>query len=75
MLWCLELLPQGCDMILDPFMGVGTTGVACVMLKRRFIGIEREQRFFELACRRVAAAIERPASMGWTKGHEPHSAR
>jgi DNA modification methylase len=60
MLWCLELLPQGCHTILDPFMGAGSTGVACVMLKRRFIGIEREPRFFELACSRIAAAIERP---------------
>lgn len=42
--------------ILDPFMGSGTTGVAAVMAGRRFIGIEREERFFEIACERIEDA-------------------
>ena len=39
--------------IADPFMGSGTTGVACAQLGRRFIGIEIEPRYFEIACRRI----------------------
>jgi DNA modification methylase len=56
MQWCIDLLPPSCDTIFDPFMGSGSTAVACVGMRRRFIGIEREERFFELACRRVADA-------------------
>lgn len=41
------------DRILDPFMGSGTTGVACMNLGRSFIGIEREPRYFDIACRRI----------------------
>ncbi len=65
--WCLGLLP-GCQTILDPFMGSGTTGVACAKLGRKFIGIEIEPRYFDIACRRIEKAyaqgdmfIERPA--------------
>lgn len=46
--------------ILDPFMGSGTTGVACVKLGRRFIGIEIEPRYFDIACRRIEAAYAQP---------------
>ena len=42
--------------VLDPFMGSGTTGVACARLGCRFIGIERRADYFELACRRIADA-------------------
>ena len=42
--------------VLDPFMGSGTTGVACARLGRRFIGIEIEERYFDIACRRIEAA-------------------
>lgn len=66
--WCLSLLPAGCNTILDPFMGSGTTGVACVRAGKRFVGIEREVRYFEAACQRIDEArrcptlpnIERP---------------
>ncbi|MBE7490159.1 MAG: site-specific DNA-methyltransferase [Planctomycetes bacterium] len=44
------------SIVLDPFMGGGTTGVAAVALGRRFIGIERERTFFELAEKRILAA-------------------
>lgn len=40
----------------DPFMGSGTTGVACARLGRRFIGVEIEPRYFDIACRRIEAA-------------------
>lgn len=42
--------------VLDPFMGSGTTGVACANLSRRFIGIEIEPRYFDIACKRIEAA-------------------
>ena len=43
-------------LVLDPFMGSGTTGVACANLGRKFIGIEIEERYFDIACERIAAA-------------------
>lgn len=42
--------------ILDPFMGSGTTGVACVRAGKSFVGIEREEPYFDAACRRIATA-------------------
>jgi site-specific DNA-methyltransferase (adenine-specific) len=42
--------------ILDPFMGSGTTGVAAVQMGRRFIGIERDPSYFDIACRRIEQA-------------------
>ena len=45
--------------ILDPFMGSGTTGVACVRLGRRFIGIEKERRYFDIACKRITDELEK----------------
>lgn len=44
------------DIILDPFMGSGTTGVAAVQMGRDFIGIEREQKYFDIACKRIEEA-------------------
>ena len=54
MKWCIEqaaVPPRGT--ILDPFMGSGTTGVAAVQMGRKFIGIEREVKYFDIACRRI----------------------
>ena len=45
--------------ILDPFMGSGTTGVACVRLGRKFIGIERERKYFDIAVKRITAEFDR----------------
>ncbi len=56
--WCISHIPPPCDLILDPFMGSGTTGVACVKLGRKFIGIEREERYFEIACKRIEDAYK-----------------
>ena len=42
--------------VLDPFMGSGTTGVAAIQMGRQFIGIEREPKYFEIACRRIERA-------------------
>lgn len=44
------------NMVLDPFMGSGTTGVAAVQMGRKFIGIERDPKYFEVACRRIEQA-------------------
>ncbi len=44
------------QVVLDPFMGSGTTGVSCVQLGRQFIGIELEPRYFDIACRRIEQA-------------------
>jgi site-specific DNA-methyltransferase (adenine-specific) len=54
----IELLLQWCPTgtIADPFMGSGTTGVACARLGRRFIGIEIEPKYFDIACRRIEQA-------------------
>jgi DNA modification methylase len=43
-------------LVLDPFMGSGTTGVACANLGRKFIGIEIEPKYFDIACERIEAA-------------------
>jgi DNA modification methylase len=43
--------------ILDPFMGSGTTGVAAIQLGRKFIGIEREPKYFDIACKRIEQAV------------------
>ena len=42
--------------VLDPFMGSGTTGVACMQLGRRFIGVEIEPKYFDIAVKRITAA-------------------
>jgi site-specific DNA-methyltransferase (adenine-specific) len=55
MKWCLGFLPSA-QTILDPYMGSGTTGVAATHLGKAFIGIEREERYFEIACRRIREA-------------------
>lgn len=55
MLWCIEQAGMP-ETILDPFMGSGTTGVAAARLDRSFIGIEREPKYFDIACRRIEDA-------------------
>lgn len=60
MKWCIEHLPEPNRTILDPFMGSGTTGVAAVKLGRSFIGIEREPRYFDIACKRIEKTYAQP---------------
>ena len=60
MLWAIGLLPKTVKSVLDPFMGSGTTGVACVKRGFAFIGIEREPDYFEVACRRIEEAQRQP---------------
>ena len=59
MKWCLGFVADA-KTILDPFMGSGTTGVAAVKLGRKFIGIEIEPKYFDIACRRISEALKQP---------------
>jgi site-specific DNA-methyltransferase (adenine-specific) len=56
MLWMVNRGSLDGETVLDPFMGSGTTGVACANLGRSFIGIEREPKYFDVACRRIEDA-------------------
>lgn len=51
--WCLSFVD---GVVADPFMGSGTTGIACANLGRPFIGIEIEPRYFDIACERISYA-------------------
>jgi len=51
--WVTKFTDEG-ETVLDPFMGSGTTGLACMKLGRKFIGIEKRPDYFALACRRIA---------------------
>ncbi len=55
MTWCLGLVPDA-RTVCDPFMGSGTSGVACAQMGREFYGIERERKYFDIACERIARA-------------------
>lgn len=46
------------DLVLDPFMGIGATGVSAVRLNRNFIGIEIDKEYFDIAQKRVKGAID-----------------
>ena len=56
MAWCIRHIPEGSNTILDPFMGSGTTGVAAVQEGRKFIGIEIDEGYFDIACNRIEEA-------------------
>jgi DNA modification methylase len=60
MRWCIDKLPRGCGTILDPFMGSGTTGVAAVNMGLGFTGIEMVPAYFDVAKRRIEAALASP---------------
>lgn len=57
MTWSINQLGNP-ETILDPFMGSGTTGVAAIQMGRKFIGIEREQKYFDIACKRIEQATK-----------------
>ena len=64
--WLTRFTVRG-HAVLDPFMGSGTTGVACVQLGRKFTGIERERKYFDIACERISRA----QAQGQLIPHEP----
>lgn len=55
MRWCIEQAGNPAT-VLDPFMGSGTTGVAAVEMGCKFVGIERDKRYFDIACERIERA-------------------
>jgi len=59
MLWVIENYTKPGDTVIDPFMGSGTTGVACVETNRNFIGIEIDPGYFKIAEKRIAQAKQR----------------
>ena len=56
MKWLVNSYTDEGNIVLDPFMGAGTTGVAAIMSNRRFIGIEKDEKFFDIACQRIERA-------------------
>ena len=68
--WALKETTSEDDVILDPFMGSGTTGVACVKLGRSFIGIEIDEGYFDIACERIRKAYAQP-DMFISRDREP----
>ena len=58
--WSVSRFSLTNETILDPFMGSGTTGVAAIQMGRKFIGIEREPKYFEIACKRIEQAVAQP---------------
>ena len=57
--WCISQLPKNAVSrisILDPYMGSGSCGVAAMQMGKQFIGIEREEKYFDIACRRLGQA-------------------
>lgn len=69
MRWCVKR--HKAETILDPFMGSGTTGVACVQLQRRFIGIELDETYFDIACKRIEEAYKQPSLFSVEKPKPP----
>lgn len=57
---CIDATTDPCDLVLDPYCGSGTSGVAAIRLGRRFVGFEREQKWFDLSCRNLEAALRQP---------------
>ena len=59
---CREVLPllPRTSAVIDPVMGAGDMGVACAKLGRKFIGIERDEKYFDMACRRIEKAYAQP---------------
>lgn len=55
--WLLWRATFPVELVCDPFMGSGTTGVACIRTGRRFVGIEREPKYFDIAVKRIDAEL------------------
>jgi hypothetical protein len=64
MRWFVRLVSAPGDLILDPFAGSGTTGVAALLEGRRFLGIERDEHHHAVACARLTEAAATPVQLG-----------
>ena len=62
MIRCVEAVSAEKQTVLDPFMGSGSSGVACVKLGRKFIGIEKEPKYFDIAVKRIERALSEERS-------------
>lgn len=71
MLELVDLFTDPGETILDPFAGSGTTGVACLRLGRNFIGVEKDEKYFRLACDRLRAEEEGSTLRARRAGQEP----
>jgi DNA modification methylase len=70
--WCLDFFPESLT-VCDPFMGSGTTGIACVRQGKHFVGIERDPKYFDISCERIATAIRnRPRLFDAVKENVPN---
>lgn len=70
--WCLTHVPDALT-VCDPFMGSGTTGVACARQGKHFVGIERETKYFDIACKRIERAYQtRPRLFDAVKENVPN---
>jgi DNA modification methylase len=61
---CLKFAPKTTSTVADPFMGSGTTGVACARMGLQFVGIERERKYFDIACERIYNAYRQNTLFG-----------
>lgn len=66
-LWLVQRASLPGYTVLDPFMGSGTTGVACVQTGRKFVGIEICEKYFQIAVKRIEAALAQPRLEGLPK--------
>jgi len=71
MLYIVRLSVRKSGVVLDPFMGSGTTGVAAVQMGRQFIGIEREPKYFDIACKRIEDAQRMGDMFGFQEAYKP----
>lgn len=71
MIWLVNRASAPNETVLDPFMGSGTTGVACVKLGRSFIGIEIDEGYFDIACERIRKAYAQPDMFIEPRAPEP----
>lgn len=60
MSWCLDQAPKTVETVCDPFLGSGTSAIACVRRGLSFVGVERHEPYFDIACRRIEAALKQP---------------
>lgn len=71
MAWCLRQLPADAQTILDPYMGSGTTGIACARMGRKFVGIEIDRGYFDIACKRINEAYRQADFFIAAPSHKP----
>ena len=66
MRWCLQQLPASAKTIIDPFAGAGSTEVAAAELGLGFVGVEMQEKYFDISCKRIEDTLRRPDLFGGT---------